>query len=91
MREIERSAGTKSRGRWEPRELDIGILYCGDMVVTSPLVRIPHPEIPRRRFVLTPLADLAPLFPDPLRGRRIVDLLAECPGNEQVRRFMDTI
>ena len=91
LREIERSAGRKQRGRWEPRELDIDLLYYGDMVITSALVKIPHPEIPHRRFVLEPLAEIAPGFPDPLRGKRIGDLLAAVTGPEQVKRILDTI
>lgn len=91
LKEVERATGRRPRGRWEPRELDLDILYVGDLVITSPEVRVPHPEIPNRRFVLEPLCELAPLFNDPLRGTRLLDLLAVCPGNEQVTRIIDTI
>ena len=91
LREIERSVGRVARGRWEPRELDIDILYYGDLVISSSIVSIPHPEIPHRRFVLQPLCDLAPGFPDPLRGTRIMDLLMACRGTEQVKRILDTM
>jgi 2-amino-4-hydroxy-6-hydroxymethyldihydropteridine diphosphokinase len=91
LMEVERMAGRKKRERWGPRELDIDILYCGDMVVTSRVVRIPHPEIPHRRFVLAPLAEIAPDFPDPLRGSRVKDLLRRCPGNERLKKIMDKI
>ncbi len=43
-----------------PRELDIDILYLGDKTVETPLLRIPHPRLHERRFVLTPLAEIRP-------------------------------
>ena len=91
LKKIEREAGRTDRGRWEPRELDLDILFYGDAVLTRSEVRIPHPEIPHRRFVLRPLADIAPLFPDPLRGKRIDQLLAVCAGTEQVKRILDML
>ncbi len=91
LKEVERTVGRKDRGRWEPRELDLDILYYGDLVLTRSEVRIPHPEILVRRFVLRPLADIAPLFPDPLRGKRVEQLLAVCPGSEQVTRILDML
>ncbi len=91
LKEIERSLGRRHRGRWEPREIDIDLLFCGDLVITSREVIVPHPELRRRRFVLEPLTELAPLFPDPMRGARVVDLLHACGGSEQVKRILDTL
>lgn len=84
LKEIEQKIGRTTSVRWGPREIDIDILYAGDLVVASPAVRVPHPEAPNRRFVLVPLAELAPGFPDPLTGRRLSDLLTACPGTEAV-------
>ena len=91
LREIERQCGRKERGRWEPRELDLDILFYGDLVLTTAALRIPHPEVPRRRFVLEPLSEIAPRFPDPLRGNRVIDMLRDCPGSEQVTRIKDML
>ncbi len=51
--------------RWGPRSLDVDILLVGDLKVAEPDLEIPHPRMWTRRFVLEPLADLAPdLVPD---------------------------
>ena len=57
--EIERIAGRVRDERWGPRTLDIDILTYDDEVVAEPGLTVPHPEIRNRRFVLTPLADIA--------------------------------
>jgi 2-amino-4-hydroxy-6-hydroxymethyldihydropteridine diphosphokinase len=46
--------------RWAPRTLDLDLLLYGDLVVESESVRVPHPRMCERRFVLEPLADLVP-------------------------------
>ena len=65
--------------RWGPRPLDLDILLYGDQRIDEPGLRIPHPEMARRAFVLVPLADLAPAdFVIPGSGT-LGDLLARCP------------
>jgi 2-amino-4-hydroxy-6-hydroxymethyldihydropteridine diphosphokinase len=46
--------------RWGPRTLDVDVLLVGDLVVDDPDLVVPHPRMWERRFVLAPLADLAP-------------------------------
>jgi len=58
--EIERMAGRVRGERWGPRTLDLDILTYGGEIVDEPGLTVPHPEIRNRRFVLTPLADVAP-------------------------------
>jgi 2-amino-4-hydroxy-6-hydroxymethyldihydropteridine diphosphokinase len=84
LKGIERTAGRVERHRWGDRELDIDMLYGGDTVLTTVTMKVPHPEVPRRRFVFVPLCELAPGFVDPLTGKRMIDLLRECPGKERV-------
>ncbi len=62
--EIERDAGRVRDERWGPRTLDLDILTYDDDVIDEPGLTIPHPEIRNRRFVLTPLADIAPGLSD---------------------------
>jgi 2-amino-4-hydroxy-6-hydroxymethyldihydropteridine diphosphokinase len=57
---IERRAGRERTLRWGPRTLDLDILLYGDAAVDEPDLRIPHPRMMERAFVLVPLADLAP-------------------------------
>jgi 2-amino-4-hydroxy-6-hydroxymethyldihydropteridine diphosphokinase len=46
--------------RWGPRTLDVDVLLVGDLIVDEPDLVVPHPRMYERRFVLAPLADLAP-------------------------------
>lgn len=78
--EVERREGrTRSRRRWAPRPLDIDLLAVGPEVRDSEELRLPHPRLAERRFVLRPWADLAPNFvvPPPFE-RSVQDLLDRC-------------
>ena len=60
LQAIELRHGRQRDGtRWGPRTLDLDILIYGDEQVDEPGLTIPHPELPRRAFVLAPLADVA--------------------------------
>jgi 2-amino-4-hydroxy-6-hydroxymethyldihydropteridine diphosphokinase len=75
LQAIEAEAGRpppQRRVRWGPRVLDLDLLLYG-----SERLCLPHPGLARRRFVLEPLARLAPDLVDPGSGRRIRELLAE--------------
>jgi 2-amino-4-hydroxy-6-hydroxymethyldihydropteridine diphosphokinase len=73
--EIERSLGRVRRERWGPRTVDLDLLLYGDVVVDEPGLSVPHPHLHERRFVLEPLAELAPGLEIPGRGR-VSELLA---------------
>lgn len=79
LQQIERLVGRTPSQKWGPREIDLDLIYVGNLVVKSPMLRLPHPEVAMRRFVLTPLAAIAPDFVDPLRKRTLRDLLSTCP------------
>ncbi len=59
-KQVERRLGRRTRGRWQQREVDCDILLVGDERVADPDLRVPHPEMTSRAFVLVPLSDLAP-------------------------------
>jgi 2-amino-4-hydroxy-6-hydroxymethyldihydropteridine diphosphokinase len=57
---LEADAERVRRERWGPRTLDVDVLLVGDLTVAEPDLEVPHPRMWQRRFVLAPLADLAP-------------------------------
>lgn len=66
-RQVEAAAGRVRLERWGPRTLDVDVLLVGDQTVADADLVVPHPRMWERRFVLAPLADLAPdLVPDEL-------------------------
>ncbi len=62
---------------WGPRTLDIDLLLYGDIIIDSPKMKIPHPRMRERAFVLVPLATIAPHWIEPVTKRSIVQLLDE--------------
>lgn len=77
---IERKHG-RIRGatRWGPRTLDLDLLAYGDRVISEPRLTVPHVGIAERPFVLLPMAEIAPDYHVPGRGR-VGDLAAACPS-----------
>jgi 2-amino-4-hydroxy-6-hydroxymethyldihydropteridine diphosphokinase len=73
---VERRLGRERRERWGPRTIDLDLLLYGDEVIDEDGLKIPHPRLHERRFVLEPLADLAPQLVVPGLGG-VEDLLAE--------------
>ena len=78
-RELEDAAGRVRRERWGPRTLDVDVLLCDDRVIREPGLEVPHPRLPERRFVLAPLAEVAPDWRVPGPGRTVEELLADLP------------
>lgn len=66
--EVERQLGRVRGERHGPRTIDLDLLLYGDEVVAEPGLRVPHPRLAERRFVLEPLADLDPSLSVPGRG-----------------------
>ena len=70
------------RGRERPhagaaRTLDLDLILFGDEIIEEPNLRVPHPRFRERRFVLQPLAEIAPDWRDPVVGTSISELLRE--------------
>jgi 2-amino-4-hydroxy-6-hydroxymethyldihydropteridine diphosphokinase len=82
----ERRAGTPEAQRYEPRPLDIDILLYDDRVISGPEhLHIPHLLMHERRFVLRPLADLAPDLEHPVLYQTIRELLEVLEDEHEVR------
>jgi 2-amino-4-hydroxy-6-hydroxymethyldihydropteridine diphosphokinase len=83
---IEQEAGRVRDGRKGPRPLDLDILLFKNEILESADLVIPHPRYRERRFVLVPLAELAPHFSDPVCGLTMRQLLDLCQDPGVVKR-----
>jgi 2-amino-4-hydroxy-6-hydroxymethyldihydropteridine diphosphokinase len=86
LQEVEREMGRVRFERNGPRLIDIDILLFGDQCVTGPGLEIPHPRIAERRFVLEPLAELAPDLRHPVTNKSVREMLAAVAGQQACRR-----
>jgi 2-amino-4-hydroxy-6-hydroxymethyldihydropteridine diphosphokinase len=77
LREIEARFGRVRTDHWGERTLDLDLLLFGDQIIDTPELSIPHPRFRTRRFVLEPLAEVAPTAVDPVTKRTIGEILTE--------------
>jgi len=83
---IEQEMGRQRTQKKGPRTIDIDILLFGDTILNSPELTIPHPAMHERRFVLQPLAEIAPELQHPVLKKTIGELLEALPAGQAVRR-----
>ena len=83
---IEREMGRQRTQDKGPRTIDIDILLFGDRVIDATGLRIPHPAMAQRRFVLEPLSEIAPNVVHPVLGKTVRELLDALPPGQIVRR-----
>jgi 2-amino-4-hydroxy-6-hydroxymethyldihydropteridine diphosphokinase len=89
LRRIEARMGSTKLVAKGPRLLDVDILLYGDETMDTPELQVPHPRMTERRFVLEPLAEIAPKLQHPSWSGTVSDLLARTPDRSEVRRLGD--
>jgi len=87
LRAIESQMGGKKDFAKGPRKIDLDILLYGSETIDIPELQIPHPRLHLRRFVLTPLAEIAPMLKHPAWNATVAQLLAQSSDQGVVRPF----
>jgi len=77
LRRLENDRGRTRRSFRAARTLDLDLILYGDAVIETPDLEVPHPRFRSRRFVVEPLASLAPDWRDPISGRTMEELLGD--------------
>ena len=71
--------------------MDLDLLFYGEQVIHDNGLEVPHPRLHERRFVLAPLAELAPAFRHPVLGETVASLLAALKDPHAVRRLQEPV
>ena len=77
LKHVEQELGRTPRAQWAPREIDLDLLTYNDEIMISEHLILPHEHIDTRRFVLEPLAEIAPKWRHPVLEKTAKELLAE--------------
>jgi 2-amino-4-hydroxy-6-hydroxymethyldihydropteridine diphosphokinase len=85
---IETEMGRHREERFAARTIDLDILFYNDLTIDEDGLIIPHPRLYTRRFVLVPLAEIAPSLIHPILQQSIVSLLANCTDPLDVKKFI---
>ena len=84
---IETTLGRHRDVKWGPRIIDIDILFYNNDIVNTPELIIPHPFLHERKFTLTPLAEIAPMYVHPLLNKTMIALLHDCDDKLEVHKY----
>ncbi len=82
LQDVEQQLGRARPYQDAPRTIDIDLILYGQAVIDTPRLVVPHPRFRSRRFVLAPLAEIAPEWVDPITHRRVDELLAALPRRD---------
>ena len=83
---IEKRLGRERTRRWGPRVIDLDLLLYGDETIEEENLRVPHPELTRRAFVLVPLVELEPLLVHPGTGETMLSHLSKLGARPPLKR-----
>jgi len=86
--QIETQMGRIREKKLGPRIIDIDILFFNNEIHDLRFLKIPHPEIKNRHFVLQPLSEIIPDFIHPVMKKTVVELLQDCPDTLPVKKII---
>lgn len=86
IKNIEKKMGRKPSLKWGSRLIDLDLLMYGDMVVHSPHLVLPHPQMKERPFVLEPFCEIAPHFKHPVFGKSMANLAGKARGSLHIEK-----
>lgn len=84
---IEKEIGRTRNVKWENRLIDIDILFFNDEIIDTPELKVPHPFVQERKFVLVPMAQIAGQLKHPVLDKTITELFNECKDDLEVKQI----
>lgn len=89
LKETEKKIGRIERFRWGPREIDLDLLFFGDVIYNDEEITVPHPGIEKRDFVIVPAAEIEGKFYFPGKSIRLEEMNTDLLKKNIVRKIMN--
>ncbi len=90
MQGVEQQLGKQKAFHWGPRTIDLDLLFFNQAIIDAPKLKVPHPHLHERRFVLEPLAEIEPGWIHPVFKQSVCNLLKNMKNAKQVFKYMET-